>query len=68
MWKIQNYYYAKITSIIQPDEVNYPYYLSGSALKFWRSFWQFSCFYGDSVSQPIEHRQKLAISSEKAKR
>lgn len=36
-------------------------------LKGLRSFWQFSCFYGDYVSQPLEQRQKLYTSSQNIK-
>lgn len=36
-------------------------------LKGLRSFWQFSCFYGDYVAQPLEQRQKLSTSSQNIK-
>lgn len=33
-------------------------------LKSLRRFWQFSCFYGDYVSQPLENRAKRSILSQ----
>ncbi|MGB3404967.1 MAG: hypothetical protein WBA77_19945 [Microcoleaceae cyanobacterium] len=37
-----------------------------SILKALRFFWQFSCFYGDYIAQPLESRQNLSISSQKS--
>lgn len=42
------------------DHFNHP------ILKGLWKFWQFSCFYGDYVSQPLEHREKISIPSQKA--
>ncbi len=36
-------------------------------LKLLWIFWQFSCYYGDYVSQPLEHCEQRAIPAQKSR-
>jgi hypothetical protein len=47
------------------NDVNSWEHLKHPILNAFRKFWQFSSFYGDYVSQPLEHRGKKAILPQK---
>jgi hypothetical protein len=52
--------------ITEQKNLKHPRNFYSSVLKGLQIFWQFSCFYGNYVSQPLESRQNSSVSAQKS--
>ncbi len=66
MLRIRTHHYALRELTTKQNHVNSVYrFRHFISTGLWK-FWQFSCFYGDYISQPLEHRGEKSTSSQKS--
>lgn len=65
MLRMQTNSYPRRALTKKQDNVNSYNPFEHPILKVFRTFWQFSSFYGDYVSQPLERRGNRSILSQK---